>query len=195
MPKMWWSRESQFYPRNAEVSKGFHLIQHNNRMRKEGHLVPVCCAQRLLRECGWSNNYIERVTCFGWDYFMLKYAASKEQNISHSKIVKILSTVPHDKGFHFFTDQGSGTGETATSLETFAQKLEAISADSVKFHFQRKDFQNWIQTTVGDGVLAERINHISGQLPVEELRNELVKTVEKRLSQLKLLHGESIASQ
>ena len=126
---------------------------------------------------------------------MLKYAASKEQNISESKIVKILGTVPHDKGFHFFTDLGRNTGETATSLETFAQKLAKINADSVKFHFQRKDFQNWIQTTVGDGVLAERINRISGQLPVEDLRNELVKTVQKRLTQMRLLHGESIASQ
>ena len=126
---------------------------------------------------------------------MLKYSASKEQDISDSKIVKILSTVPHDKGFHFFTDLGRSTGETATSLETFAQKLERINADSVKFHFQRSDFQNWIRTTVGDGVLAERINHVSGQITVEDLRNELVKTVQKRISQLRLLHGESIASQ
>jgi len=126
---------------------------------------------------------------------MLKYAASKEQNISKSKITKILSTVPHDKGFHFFTDLSRNTGETATSLEMFAQKLERIDADSVQFHFQRSDFQNWIQTTVGDGVLAERIDHISGQLPVEDLRNELVKAVQKRQSQLRILLGESIASQ
>ncbi|MGD0646186.1 MAG: DUF5752 family protein [Candidatus Bathyarchaeia archaeon] len=126
---------------------------------------------------------------------MLKYAASKEQNISDLKIVKILSTVPHDKGFHFFTELDRNTGETAASLETFAQKLEKINADSVKFHFQRNDFQNWIQTTVGDDVLAERINHISRQLSVEDLRNELVKTVQNRISQLILLHGESIPSQ
>ena len=126
---------------------------------------------------------------------MLKYASSKEQNISDLKIMKILSTVPHDKGFYFFTGLGRKTGETATSLETFAQKLESINADSVKFHFQRKDFQNWIKTTVGDGVLAERIDHISGQLSVEDLRNELVKTVQKRISQLKLLHGEMIPAQ
>jgi len=126
---------------------------------------------------------------------MLKYAASKEQDISESKILKILSTVPYDKGFHFFIDLDRGTGETAASLAAFAQKLEEVNADSVKFHFQRNDFQNWIQTTVGDGVLAERINHMSGQLPVEDLRNELVKTVQKRISQLRILHGESIASQ
>jgi hypothetical protein len=77
----------------------------------------------------------------------------------------------------------------------FTQKLGKIDADSVQFHFQRNDFQNWIQTTVGDCVLAERIDHISGQLPVEDLRNELVKTVRKRQSQLRILLGESIASQ
>ena len=126
---------------------------------------------------------------------MLKYADSKEQNISDSKIVKILSTVSYDKGFHFFTNLDQNTGETATSLETFAQKLEIVSADSVKFHFQRKDFQNWIQTTVGDGVLAERIRHVSEQRPVEDLRSELVKIVQERISQIRRLHGESIASQ
>ena len=126
---------------------------------------------------------------------MLKYATSKEQNISDSKIIKILSTMPHDKGFHFFTDLDHNTGETANSLETFTQKLETINANSITFHFQRKDFQNWIKTTVGDDVLAERINHINGQLPVEDLRNELVKIVKNRISQLRLLHGEMIPSQ
>ena len=126
---------------------------------------------------------------------MLKYADSKEQNISESKIRKILSTVPHDKGFNFFTGIDRITGETANSLEIFGQKLEIINDESVMFHFRRNDFQNWIKTTVGDDVLAERINHISRQLSVEDLRNELVKTVQTRISQLMLLHGEMIPSQ
>jgi hypothetical protein len=126
---------------------------------------------------------------------MLKYAASKEQDISESKIVKILSTVPHDKGFYFYTDLSCNTGEAATNLVTFAQKLETINGVSVKFHFQRNDYQKWIKTTVGDDVLAERFNHISRQVPVEDLRKELVKTLQTRIVQLKLLHGEMIRSQ
>jgi hypothetical protein len=126
---------------------------------------------------------------------MLKYADSKEQNISESKIRKILSTVPHDRGFNFFTGMDCNTGEAANSLETFGQKLEIINGNSVMFHFQRNDFQNWIKTTVGDDVLAERISHISRQLPVESLRSEIVKTVQTRISQLMLLHGEMIPSQ
>ena len=140
------------------------------------------------------NNYTRRIRCY-LGYFMLKYATSKEQNISDSKIIKILSTMPYNKGFHFFTDLDHNTGETANSLETFTQKLETINANSITFHFQRKDFQNWLKTTVGDDVLAERINHINGQLPIEDLRNELVKIVKNRISQLRLLHGEMIPSQ
>jgi len=109
--------------------------------------------------------------------------------------VKILSTVPEGKGFHFFTALGQNTDETATSLEMFAQKLERIDANSVNFHFKRKDFQNWIQTTVGDGVLAGRISKVNEQLTVEDLRSELVKIVQERISQLRTLHGELIASQ
>ena len=126
---------------------------------------------------------------------MLKYSASKENNISESKIVKIMSHVPHDREFRFFTELDHYAGENASNLDSFAQKLETINAESIRFHFQRSDFQNWIQTTVGDAVLAERINHIDGKLPVDDLRNELVETVQERISQLKLLHGESIASQ
>ena len=126
---------------------------------------------------------------------MFKYPDSKEHYISDLKIVKILSNVPHNRGFYFYTDLGRNTGETATNLVTFVQKLETINADSIKFHFLRNDYQNWIKTTVGDDVLAERINLINRKLPVEDLRKELVKTVQARIAQLKLLHGEMIHSQ
>ena len=106
-----------------------------------------------------------------------------------------MSTVPFDRGFHFYVGLDCNTGETATSLETFALKLEIINADSIGFHLQRKDFQNWLKTTVGDDVLAERIGHINVKLPVEELRNELVQTVQNRIAYLKLLYSEFIPSQ
>ena len=126
---------------------------------------------------------------------MLRHAEPKEQYISDLKITKILSTVPHDKEFYFYAEFGRYTGEAATDLVTFAQKLETINADSVNFHFQRNDYQNWIKTTVGDNVLAERIDHISRLLPIEDLRKELVSTVQTRIAQLKLQHGQMIRSQ
>jgi hypothetical protein len=126
---------------------------------------------------------------------MLKYSAFKEQYISESKIVKILSHVPIEKGFHFYLDIGQSTGIVATSLEVFLQKLQEVEARSAAFHFQRSDFQKWIECAIGDVVLVERINKINKLLPAENLRKQIAKTVEKRIKELKILHGESIASQ
>jgi len=127
--------------------------------------------------------------------FYVKVFSFRRTIISKIKIIKIMSTVPFERGCHLFTGLGSNSRETATSLETFAAKLETISALSLSFHLQRKDFQNWLRTTVGDDVLAERISHISLQLLVEKLRNDLVETVQDHISHLKLLYGEFIPSQ
>jgi hypothetical protein len=97
--------------------------------------------------------------------------------------VKPLRTVPFENGFHFYTDIGRYTGITATSLSEFASKLQVIPKESVKFHFQRKDFQNWIKYTIKDAALAQRINNTKREQNAEDLRKELVTTIEARTSQ------------
>jgi hypothetical protein len=126
---------------------------------------------------------------------MLKYSENKEDNISDSKIVKILSQVPTDAEFRFYTAIDQNTGKSAASLETFTEKLEEISIDSVKFHFQRGDFQKWLESTVGDYVLAKEISQISNQIFDEDLRKKLLETIEARIAKLKRLHGEITTSQ
>ena len=74
---------------------------------------------------------------------------------STKKFIRILRTVPYEKGFHFYTAPGNFTGETATSLDVFEKQLQTISAGSVNFHLQRGDFQKWIEDTIGDGELAK----------------------------------------
>jgi hypothetical protein len=91
--------------------------------------------------------------------------------------VKPLGTVPFENGFHFYTDVGKYTGITATSLAEFALKLQVIPKESVVFHFRRKDFQNWINYTIKDAALAQRINNTKLEQTAEDLRKELVATV------------------
>ena len=132
---------------------------------------------------------------FSTGLFMLKYSKNKENNISNSKIIKILSHVPSEAEFRFYSAIDQNTGESAASLEIFSEKLEKISLDSVKFHFQRGDFQKWIQHTLGDNVLAKEISQISDQLSGEDLREKLLKTIRARIAKLKRLHGEVATSQ
>jgi hypothetical protein len=93
-------------------------------------------------------------------------------------IVKPLKTVPFENGFHFNKAIGKYTGITATNLREFAKKLQTIPPESIKFHFQRKDFQNWIKYTLKDAALAERINRLKEDQSTEDLRKEILRTVE-----------------
>jgi sporulation-control protein spo0M len=97
---------------------------------------------------------------------------------------KILRSVPYVQGFHFFTQVGSYTGETAISLLTFSKEIKAIDAPSLSFHLQRGDFQKWIATTLGDAELAERINKINTQQPDENIRSDLLQILQARLEEL-----------
>jgi len=110
---------------------------------------------------------------------------TKNQIKLHKKIKKILRSVPYEKGFHFYTELGYFTGKTATNLDSFEKILQLVSADSVNFHFQREDFQKWIEDTLGDIVLAQRIGSVKNPYSAEELRKELLAIVQTRLAELK----------
>ena len=97
----------------------------------------------------------------------------------------ILRNVPYETGFHFSTEKGVYTGITAVSLPDFALKLETIDANSILFHYPRGDFQKWIHEIIGDEELANRMCFIQANLSGEELRNQLLKIVQKRISELK----------
>ncbi len=96
----------------------------------------------------------------------------------------ILRSVPYTQGFHFFTAVGRYTGETAIDLFAFYEELRVIELDSVKFHFERRDFQNWIGNTLGDLDLADRLDKVNPQQPVDTLKKEIVGVVEARLTEL-----------
>ena len=108
-------------------------------------------------------------------------------SISVEKAQKILSPVPYEQGFHFFMPNGYYSGETATSLCIFLRDLERMEMQSIRFHFERRDFQKWLRTTIGDEELANRIDKIDKTVPDEALSQQLAEVVQKRISELQLL--------
>jgi predicted heme/steroid binding protein len=115
--------------------------------------------------------------------------SKKTQNESTNKsgTEKILRSVPFKQGFHFATDEGKLTDETAINLFSFYEELRTIELQSVRFHFQRRDFQNWVDTTLGDKELALRIDKTPLGLSDEELRKELLNTVQTRFTELQTI--------
>jgi ATP-dependent Lon protease len=110
-------------------------------------------------------------------------------SLGGSAASKILSDVEFDRGFHFYTSLKHYTGITAISLPEFAEKLKILDASAVNFHFQRHDFQKWIEETIGDIRLAERINQLNSELSDENLRKQILETVQKRITELQKVAG------
>jgi len=97
---------------------------------------------------------------------------------------KVLRTVPFENGFQFCTNVGIYTSVAATSLTDFAAKLDFVDVVSVEFHYPRGDFQFWITKTLGDEELGNRLCVIKTSLHWEQLREELLRLVNERISEL-----------
>jgi hypothetical protein len=112
-------------------------------------------------------------------------ALEMSKNLTNQDASNILSNVSKEKAFFFCTAEGVYTKISAISLQDFADKLDGIDDSSILFHYPRGDFQAWIRDTVKDNVLAGRMCFIERGISGEQLRQELLKMLQTRISELK----------
>ena len=88
--------------------------------------------------------------------------------------------------FYFFLSADYYTGESATSLEEFAEKIKKIDVKSLEFHFYRGDFERWVTQALGETELAKEIINLREQNPFgENLRSQLYNIVSTRVTETK----------
>ncbi|MGQ9624688.1 MAG: DUF5752 family protein, partial [Candidatus Bathycorpusculaceae bacterium] len=94
---------------------------------------------------------------------------------------KILRTLPREKAFYFFTSIGNYTGESATSLKEFAEKIRDVNVKSLEFHLYRGDFEKWTAEVLQDESLALELRKVQKiNLTGDAIRNELYTVVTNR---------------
>ena len=98
--------------------------------------------------------------------------------------VRALRTVKDQEAFYFYEDVGKPTGEIARNLSDFLNKVKIVKSESLVFHLQRKDFQNWVANTLGDSKLAKKLGRLSPSNG-NNLRTNVCKTVENRIEELR----------
>ncbi len=100
------------------------------------------------------------------------------------KTAKVLRTVKSEEAFHFYEAVGQPTGERATSLLDFLEKIKTVKLESLEFHLQRKDFQNWLRKTIGDSELARKVERM--RKPNDDnMRTRIHSTIEEHLKELR----------
>jgi hypothetical protein len=99
---------------------------------------------------------------------------------------RILRSVLREEAFYFFTSIGNYTGQSASSLDEFLQKIKDVNIKSLEFHLYREDFEKWIAQTLGDAKLAEDIKGLRSMKVVgNALRDRLYFLVSRRLKDLR----------
>jgi len=98
--------------------------------------------------------------------------------------LSILSSVPFEKAFHFYTGINQYLGVYANSLNDFCDKIQKIDLKSIEFHLPRKDFEQWLRG-LGDLELVKKMELIRGMgLSGENLRKKVYETVKFRCEEL-----------
>ena len=98
---------------------------------------------------------------------------------------KNLSTsfsVPPKSAFYFYTNIGAPTGQFASSLEEFSDKLKSVNVASIEFHMQRGDFENWVKGVFHNYKLAERLKVVKSLgLKGDKLRDAVYEEVKRNM--------------
>jgi hypothetical protein len=101
-----------------------------------------------------------------------------------TEAMQVLRTVGNQEAFYFYEAIGKPTGEVARDLSDFLDKVKSIKSESLAFHVQRRDFQNWVQKILGDSELAKELGEISVSNS-GDIRMKIQETVENRIRELK----------
>lgn len=103
---------------------------------------------------------------------------------------EVLRSLPLEKAFHFFVDINDYTGKCAQNLAEFRDMINTIDIKSITFHFERNDFEIWINKTLHDPSLARRLKKLKKSKSKEEISEEKLRTLihqitKKRMKELK----------
>lgn len=110
---------------------------------------------------------------------------AKRQNAeSNAQSAKTLRTVGDQEAFYFYEAIGKPTGQNAKNLNDFLEKVKTVKAESLAFHLQRKDFQNWAEKILGDAKLAREIGRISATNS-DDVRMLVSEIVQHRIKELR----------
>lgn len=116
-----------------------------------------------------------------------KIRRTEDRNLRNLEVdteaVKFLRTVRDQEAFYFYEAIGKPTGEIARNLPDFLDKVKSVKPESLIFHLQRKDFQNWIKEILGDSKLARKLGRISSSNS-DDIRTKICENVENRIKEL-----------
>jgi len=124
-----------------------------------------------------------------------KAGRGKKQNPEvDMEAVKVLRTLGDREAFYFYEAVGKPTGQSARDLSGFLESVKSVKPESLMFHLQRRDFQNWVEKSLGDSKLAKRLGMVASSKS-EDARMDVCRAIENRIKELKESSAEILVEE
>ncbi len=86
-----------------------------------------------------------------------------------------LKQLPDVNAFDFFSGIDQPLGLSARSIKEFHDIVGTVDSGSLEFHLARRDFENWVRTSVKDDVFANDLSSLRQEgLKGEVLRKQIL---------------------
>ncbi len=103
---------------------------------------------------------------------------------SKEEATHLLSPLPIEKAFYFYTDVNQYSGIHANSLLEFCEKIKDANTKAIEFHLSRMDFEKWLKS-IGDQELAKEMGIIRESAATgEALRRRVYEATKTRCNEL-----------
>jgi DNA-binding Lrp family transcriptional regulator len=141
--------------------------------------------EEFLRMVGLtSTELLKMLKELAQDGFVVKtgkgYAIAEKGKLA----LTALTLLPDDKAFHFYVGIGQPAGVSARNVKEFYDIVKTVDAVSLEFHLEREDFENWVETAVGDDVFARELAGLRQEgLKGEALRKQILLGLETRFGE------------
>lgn len=91
------------------------------------------------------------------DYLKLKHTYETLLNRQAQETDKGPTESAH--GFYFYVDAETYTGYSAHTIDEFVEAVNNVPLQSLEFHIQRQDFENWL-SFIGHPKLAQQVQSV-----------------------------------
>jgi hypothetical protein len=96
----------------------------------------------------------------------------------------VFSVLPEDMAFHFYFGLDQPAGVSARSVKEFYEAVKTVASESLEFHVERGDFENWMNTAVEDDVFARELAALrQEELEGEVLRKQILLALQNRFGE------------
>jgi len=130
-----------------------------------------------------SNQAINQIQELAKEGFLQRIGGGYGITQKGKSALKALSAFPIEMDFHFYYGIDKPSELKAGSLEEFYIAIKQISVESVEFHLDRGDFQNWFKDVCKDPEMASELERVKAQcLKGEALKAEILKLLDGKYS-------------